>query len=583
MLGLSKLFSTNVTSIELNGEKIPVYVTSNLNEDDDIIKYELDMTQIPVVYQCIEIISNDIASLPLKLYIRTDAGRQQVRNSPLAKLLLIQPNPYTNSFVFWKTAAQKMLLGNCFIKMNTGGWTFLPEPYTTPYMDAEGVWWYGVMYTDDEKKRLGLDMSKPVLKESHSYKSVLHLSLTRNEKHQVQTLAKKFKAQFDLGTNMANYEVKIFNSGGKPVGYLTTDTTMTLEKKKENVKGFKRLFRANTGDGPSISMVDGGLKFMNLNMTPEEIQLINSKKDYKGNVAAIFNMPLWKLGVTDGYKYASAELAQKDYIQQTLQPWLKQIELEILTKALSPEEQDFIYPEFDRDKLVTIDAKTLAEIDNSRVAHGVITRNEARSRINLNSIEGASTIQIPANTQSSEYVAQREMNNLKIQELEILEKTSSLASQQPTEAPESPSDSIQAKDTPMDPVRLQKASQRLLEASRKKGISDQIALKNTLSAIHNKIWKIYGSGELPENMKAFQKKYLEGAEQRDLKPEYEICRMVNACLYETIRHQKGSSAQVKWVNGELDGEIRNIGDAFKGKVKHPPLNSDDCGSYIQLI
>ncbi|MBF0418114.1 MAG: phage portal protein, partial [Magnetococcales bacterium] len=74
--------------------------------------------RLSAVYACVRILSETVASLPLKLYeARDDGGKDLVVNHPLYRLLVKRPNDYQNSFE-WR----EMMMGHLCLRGNAYNW-----------------------------------------------------------------------------------------------------------------------------------------------------------------------------------------------------------------------------------------------------------------------------------------------------------------------------------------------------------------------------------------------------------------------------------------------------------------------------
>jgi HK97 family phage portal protein len=80
--------------------------------------------KISTIYSCVRVLSESIASLPIRLLRVTPQGRVQEIEDPLYHLLAIAPNPEMTSFVYFETVAFHLsLTGNSYseIERSQGG------------------------------------------------------------------------------------------------------------------------------------------------------------------------------------------------------------------------------------------------------------------------------------------------------------------------------------------------------------------------------------------------------------------------------------------------------------------------------
>jgi HK97 family phage portal protein len=71
--------------------------------------------KISTVFTCVRVLSESVASLPVRLLRITPQGRVQEFENPLYHLLAVAPNSETTSFVYWETVAFHLsLTGNSY-------------------------------------------------------------------------------------------------------------------------------------------------------------------------------------------------------------------------------------------------------------------------------------------------------------------------------------------------------------------------------------------------------------------------------------------------------------------------------------
>jgi phage portal protein BeeE len=371
---------------------IPVTISYAVSGDDPA--YVVDMLAIPVLANGIEVKSNDVAQIPLRLYFKTaNNGRQRVNNK-LAHRLTIEPNGYQSAAKFWKTVAMQATVGECFISTRGGELNILPYGRVVPTLTPDGLVYvvYGGEVVDGDPFVI-----KPGTPHTDvlAYNEVWHFYSSQDEYGYPLPLRSRFRRILGLGSSLYVYASNVYNRGGFMPGYLSTDQQVNEDQKARKAAGFKGAI-TSTAATPSVEIsqggqvnswkipvLDGGWKFTSLNLTPQEMMLLESKKDLQRDFCKIINVPPWKVGILEDYKYATVEAAQREYISSSLNPLLNQIESEINLKGIAEYERDFLYVEFDRDTFISLDAQTMAAIDNMGIQNGGMSRDEWRERRNL--------------------------------------------------------------------------------------------------------------------------------------------------------------------------------------------------------
>jgi HK97 family phage portal protein len=73
---------------------------------------------ISTVYQCVRVIADTVASLPVFLYQRTAAGKKRALDHDVYRVLHDQPNPFMSPFEFKQTLQGHLLLwGNAYAEI----------------------------------------------------------------------------------------------------------------------------------------------------------------------------------------------------------------------------------------------------------------------------------------------------------------------------------------------------------------------------------------------------------------------------------------------------------------------------------
>ena len=238
----------------------------------------------------------------------------------------------------------------------------------------------------------------------------------------------RFKKVLGLGSDLYAYMTNVYNRGGLLMGYLATDQKVADDGKRGVIRAFKDLFKkafssvveaGEAGSDITMSALDQGWKYQRLDMTPQEAMLLQTKEDLIRDFSQMVQIPLWKLGIVKDYHYSTAEVAQREYMSQSLNPMLKQIEDEINVKCFMGE-IDRRFVEFNREAIIYLDGKTAAEVDDLAVKNGTKTVNEVRDRLHAPRLPGGDARQIAVNTQSSDFTAASEVYKLQQMKNEAL-------------------------------------------------------------------------------------------------------------------------------------------------------------------
>src|SRR5699024_400336 len=94
--------------------------------------------------------------------------------------------------------------------------------------------------------------------------------------------------------------------------------------------------RVNAGE--NIAIIDAGLEYQSISMPLEEAQFIEGMKFNKAQIAMIYKVPLHKLNELDRSTFNNIEQQSIEYVKNTLQPLIVNMEQEINSKLFTDKE-----------------------------------------------------------------------------------------------------------------------------------------------------------------------------------------------------------------------------------------------------
>jgi HK97 family phage portal protein len=369
----------DVLQVSTSGQHVTVEATKN----------------VATAYRCINVLSDDVAKLPLQTFVSRAAGQiERVKASSrmenLPWLLEVSPNRWMTPLVFKKTTIMWLLTyGAAYIwqppwKAGRRRELFiLPSSMTRPVFDETLNLWYQV--------------SMPG-KAPEMYPEAEVLSLLINSTDGITGRSVISYARETIGRQLAAYETqgKFYSQGLNPGGiiWIASEANKDARQKirdtySEAMSGTKNAYRMAVFDNKIT-------KFEPLTMKPIDVQFLESIMENDTEIANFFGVPLYKLN-QGKQSYQSNEQQNLDYLNTTLDPYLVQWEQAAALKWLSEEEQNTIYLRFNRDALLRTDAKTRSETLEKRIFSGQLTPNEARQIEDMSAYAGGDRHYVPAN------------------------------------------------------------------------------------------------------------------------------------------------------------------------------------------
>jgi HK97 family phage portal protein len=148
-------------------------------------------------------------------------------------------------------------------------------------------------------------------------------------------------------TSMAiqEYSEHIYTNGARPSGVLSHPERLSKEQTDYLRTQFEAL-HAGTGNAGRAVVLSSGIEFKPISFSPEDSELLSSRRFATEEIARVFGVPLPLLNIWDHSSFTNSEQAQRWFSSFSLQPWCRKLELEFLRSCFTEMEDDLIL-EFD--------------------------------------------------------------------------------------------------------------------------------------------------------------------------------------------------------------------------------------------
>lgn len=321
------------------------------------------------IYSCVNVLSDDVAKLPIKVYRNKDNKIEKVSEHQIQYLLGKRPNEYMAPFVFKKLMMVDLCLNGNFYALkqyNGKGEITALYPLTgtnTKVMINQntGYFFYQTMFRN---KLINLEPYEVIHIKGFSRNGIEGIS-------PIQVIADQVKAD-KLAIQMNQ---KVLENGGTPQGILKINTQIGT-KAKENVR---ESWNQVNSKG-AIAIIDGGLDYQQIGVSQADLQFLEGQKFNQQQIAAVYKVPLHKLNQLDHATYSNIEHQSIEYVKNALQPWIVQIEEEFNYHLFNRgiEDDKGCYVKFNLDSELRGDAKSRAEVHKIQIESGAKTPNEVR-------------------------------------------------------------------------------------------------------------------------------------------------------------------------------------------------------------
>lgn len=327
--------------------------------------------QLSAAWACSRLISESIATLPIRLYERREGKPRVVENHPLSPILHRSPNASTTKVTFWESSVAAMLLrGNSlsqkqYVGNRLVGLRFLAPHRIGGYKNQNGV--PAVMYTERDGTQTPIPWGDIFHVPGFSLDGLWGLST-------IQYGAGVFGNAL-AATTAAN---KTFENGLMPTTALKFDHDVKKEQREQARANAKEISGAlHAGETPVLQK---GQTIEPVGINPADAQLLESRQYSVEEVCRWFRVDPSLVGHGNKDSNWGTGLEQKliSFMTFTLRPWVTRIEEAINQHLVPVRDRGRLYAEFSLEGLLRADSSARANFYSVMVNNGIFTRDEVR-------------------------------------------------------------------------------------------------------------------------------------------------------------------------------------------------------------
>lgn len=325
--------------------------------------------QLSAVWACVRLISQTVASLPIIVYRKTATDREVVTDHWFSRLMAGKPNQYQTRYEFWEHQIANLAMhGNLYAKKTVLAGEIRSLLPLNPLQVETKLIAGSVVHlfsSDGNVTALAAD-------------SVWHarmngdLIVGRSPLHFGRNIMGIGQAAEQAVTN-------IYTNGGKRSGALSLDRLLTPEQREQIRANFSTL---TTGTDERLLLLEMGMKFDPIAMSPQDIELLSARKFQIDEIARWFGVPSVLINQNEGSTTLGSSTAEiiASFYKLNLRPYLEAIENSITTNLFSDEDRKTYEVEFDFEGLLRASEKDRYEGYRVAIAAGFLKPNEARAK-----------------------------------------------------------------------------------------------------------------------------------------------------------------------------------------------------------
>lgn len=334
------------------------------------------------VYRCVDVISDGIASLPLRLYKWENGVRKRVwQGDKLGLALNMRPDPRMTRYEFVKMlVTSKFLQGNAYALImrneDVPSLVFLKPGDVTPIYQIDNLTkqQYLVYQVRGFNRRLQHDELIHI--KNFSYDGLVGISTL---KHAFNTLT--------IASGGDRQASKFYDGNGQPSGVVSVESGGRLKQKDRDE--FYNVWDSRLRDNPGgVIVLEGNAHYQPIGVNPAEAQLLESRQYSVVEICRFFGVSPVKCFDLTNSSYSTVEATQLDFLNDTLRPIMEAIEQELNSKLFLGSMAGQFEVRFDTSSLLRADKTAQANYYRTLIFAGVLTPNEVRAEIDRDPIPG---------------------------------------------------------------------------------------------------------------------------------------------------------------------------------------------------
>jgi len=344
--------------------------------------------QVSAVWACVELLSDNIASLPLFVYERepgADGHKNLARGTDLWKLLHDNPNRRNTPMEFWQFMTLNFILrGNAYARVvrNAAGEAIELLPLSSDQVEVEVDSTGKVIYKYSFEGKIIV----------YDERSILHWKDKGNGIYGMSRLD-YMRSSVGVAISSQNHTEQGYRKSGRRPGVFMIDKLLTQEQREKIRKNYSGLVEGSDDD---LLVLEAGAKFEPLSLSPADLQLLDTRKFAVEDIARWFGVSsvmindtakttTWGTGIT--------ELIEGFY-KFRLRPMLEGLEQAIERRVLTPGQREKYTVEFSLDAILRGSFRDRLEAASTAVNNGLMTRNEYRQLENLPPKDGGDILTV---------------------------------------------------------------------------------------------------------------------------------------------------------------------------------------------
>jgi HK97 family phage portal protein len=360
---------------------------------------------VPAVANAVSLISGACGTLPLWIYREEGQGKIWASDHPASGVVSDQANDWTSSSALrTQLAVDALLHGNGYAVVNrlASGAPFEllrldPQSVTVYYNPAtlEPSYEWRPMSVGAHGSRAQANHSTPDSQErTYSWAEIIHIRapLSIDGICGVSPISAAREA-IGLAITLEAYAARLFGRGARPSGILKFDTKLDAATAARMKDSWQSAHSGSNSGGTAV--IEQGGEFQPITLNSVDAQFHEMRLLQTVEIARAFNISPALIGDLSRATWSNLEQSNRQLLQLTLLPWLRNFESQYRRVFLSSEERKTYSITFDTSELLQGDTAARGEFLAKMRSNGIFTANECRAYESLPAHADGATLESP--------------------------------------------------------------------------------------------------------------------------------------------------------------------------------------------
>lgn len=341
-------------------------------------RQEYSAMNLSTVFRCVDLISDSIAGLPIRIIKDNGDCKNELSNHPLNTVFSAGLANNLTVYHFMKLLIQSVLLkGNGFALIERAsdgtvtGLKFLESGDVQIHYDKQRV--NSLYYTCTLIQNKKIEPCNMIHLRKYSNDGVNGVSI-------LSYAGRSIKIS-QAGENQAK---RFYSSGCNLSGVLSVQANLNEDQRKGIHESWNK---SMTEGGDGLAVLQGNMSYQPITISPEDAQLLGSRLFQVDELCRFFGVNPVLIGELSHSSYGSLESAQQEFLLHCLLPYINMVEQEFTKKLFKPSEYG-LKINLDETAILRTDKTALATYYKTLLDTGILCVNEVRKELGYNEIEG---------------------------------------------------------------------------------------------------------------------------------------------------------------------------------------------------